>query len=356
MDIKEYLKEAKAAVIELNDKEKELKALKNKEDSYRKSLSDLEKKQSDCIEKTIKDKKNEILKYYEGLYQQASKALREQEEVREKAKNEKLKVLVDQGTSGIKEECDKIKQELKDKMNENGIPFFVNTKLFCAMFMPSTFSDFVLFFIIFVGLVVGVPYYIFWRYKFREMIWFVAFIIAAIFIYGCLVLIVDHFIINKKRDAIKECMIIRKELHHAQKDMSKKADSIKKETTDEQLALDSYDYDINKIKEEMKKIIEEKDATLKNFEDVVKDQIKQEVILAAKKDFDEVEDKIVGVTNEITQITSEHDSLKKDTTEKYESELGKELMRERTLNTLIDKVNSSETEITTVEQAKALLK
>ena len=55
MDIKEYLKEAKAAVIELNDKEKELKALKNKEDSYRKSLSDLEKKQSDCIEKTIKE-------------------------------------------------------------------------------------------------------------------------------------------------------------------------------------------------------------------------------------------------------------------------------------------------------------
>lgn len=356
MDIKEFLKEAKSAVIELGDKEKELKALKTKEESYSKSLADLEQKQADCIKKTTNDKYNEILKYYSDLYQQASKSLKEQEEVREKAKSEKLKVLVDQGTSGIKEECNKIKQELTDKMKENGIPFFVNTKLFRILFMPSSFSDFILFFIIFVGLVVGVPYFIFRHYKFRELIWFAILIIAAIFIFGCIVVIVDHFIINKKRAAIKECMIIRKELDQAKKEMSKKADSIKKGTSDDQLALDNYDYDINKIKEGMKKLLEEKDETLKNFEEVVKDQIKQEVVLAAKNDFDEVESKIVNVRNEIKQVTEEYDELKKDVTEKYESELGKELMRERILNTLIDKVNSSETEITTVEQAKALLK
>ncbi len=356
MEVREYLKEAKSAIIDLNDKKKELKALKDKEESLRKNLSNLEKKQSDCIIKTIKDKENELLKQYETLYSQAEKVVREKEEVRSKAKNEKVKAIVEEGTAGIKEECKKIKEELKQKMKDEKIPFFVNTKLFYSLFMPKMFSDFVLMFLVLIAVAVGIPYFIYRHYKFTEPIWLVVFIIAAIFIYGCLILLIDHLVVEKKRDAIRDCSEIRKEYIMAKKTVSKKADRIRKDIKDDQLALDTYDYDIKKAKEDSKRVIEEKDLALKQFHEVMEDKIKQEVILAAKNDFDEIETKIIDNKNELAKIEEEYTTIEQGIREKYEAELGKDIMSERAINNLIDKVNNASEEITTIEQAKALLK
>ncbi len=356
MEVKEYLKEAKSAIIDLNDKKKELKALKDKNESLDRSLRNLEKKQSDCIEKTTRDKKNELLKQYETLYAQAEKTIREREEVRAKAKSQKIRAIIDEGTAGVKEECEKINEELKQKMKDEGIPFFVNTKLFYALFMPNVFSDFVLMFLIIIGVVVGIPCFVYIHYKFKDPIWLVVLIIAAIFIYGCFILLIDHIFVHKKREEIAECAKIRREYLKAKKEISKKADRVRREIKDDQLALDTYDYDIKKAKEDRQKVVDEKELALKHFEDEVKEQIKQEVIHAAKKDFDELEEKIVDAKNELMTTTEEVNKKEAEVKEKYEGELGKDLMSERAINALMDRINASQEDITTIEQAKALLK
>jgi hypothetical protein len=356
MDIKEYLKEAKSAIIDLNDKQKELKAVKEKEESLNRSLNKLEKEQADCIEKTTKAKKNEILKHYESLYTQAGKVVKEKEEVKAKARSEKIKAIVEEGTASVKEECQKIKDELKQKMIDEKIPFFVNTKLFYALFMPTVFTDYLLMFFVLVICVVGIPFYIYRQNRFTDMIWLVVLIIAAIFIYGCVIILIDHLFVEKRRDAIKECAQIRKEYINAKKAISNKAEKVRREIKDDQLALDTYDYDIKKAREEQQRVIEEKNSTLKQFDEVMVEQTRQEVIQAAKKDFDEIEEKIVDIKNELKTTTDEYEKLQAEVKEKYESELGKDLMSERAISALIDRVNKSEEEVTSIEQAKALLK
>ena len=188
------------------------------------------------------------------------------------------------------------------------------------------------------------------------MIWLVVLIIAAIFIYGCVIILIDHLFVEKRRDAIRECAQIRKEYINAKKAISNKAEKVRREIKDDQLALDTYDYDIKKAREEQQRVIEEKNATLKQFDEVMVEQTRQEVIQAAKKDFDEIEEKIVDIKNELKTTTEEYEKLQAEVKEKYESELGKELMNERAISALIDRVNKSEEEVTSIEQAKALLK
>ena len=246
MEVKEFLKQAKEVLTKLNDKEKELRGLKLKENSLEKSLSNLEKKQTDCIKKTQNDKREELLKYFEGLYVEMEKNIKEKKEVREKEKSKKIKNLVEEGIAGLKKEYIDIKQELKDKIKEAGLPFFINNKVFYSLFAPTLFTDYLLFFFIFIGLTITLPYYFYIHFKFKDLIWLFVFIILAIFIFGSLIVLIHNLLINNKQDELEKCLQTRKELKKVKKEIKKASKKIKNGITDDALALDSYDYDISK--------------------------------------------------------------------------------------------------------------
>ncbi|HWT26649.1 MAG TPA: hypothetical protein VN131_01800, partial [Mobilitalea sp.] len=136
------LNEIKENLLELHSFEAKNNSLLSEQESLEKSIRSMERTVSEEIQSTVKKRRQEIEDTFDDQTHKTEAKLRKTKERRGKRKNHKVSERIGNETATLREENNNHRIENKSLLKQKHVPAFCNTKLYCALYMPTGFSDF----------------------------------------------------------------------------------------------------------------------------------------------------------------------------------------------------------------------
>ena len=305
--------EEKTLNPELEELKKQINVLKGKVSTLDAKKKEIKKEAEESIGKAIYEKKKEIERSYSEVLKEAEQRLKSKEKEKEDERKKNINRIVDENTKEIKEDNTYLKNHIKNILNENKIPGFVNSDFYMGIWCPSTIKEWIIG-ILTVIIVLLIPTIIVFVVSNDNLI--VAFpnvvlrniIIAliyfgVIFIFGIIWLVVDK--LTKKNDnVIKDIKELRKNVEDNLKKIKKITQDTFKEMTDDKFDYTKIDREIEAGKIEVEKYKKKKEDAINHFENDTINKIREK----AKA---EIAKRTKPIDKEIEQVKSEIDSMQK---------------------------------------------
>ena len=355
-ELKGFLKDAKDSLISLDEMKKNINALKGKVTTFEKKKEDFDENIRITTNKAIKENKDALLKSYDEIILEVEKRLKtsESEKAREKKKN--LDTLIEKNTRVNKDNNEYLRNEIKKVMHENKLPFFVNSKLYFILFFPTSFSELIIAFILFIIFIIGVPAGIWYLVgpkvftNIAELIqnksFWTAFIYIAIYLFvvGILYLFIDSAT-KKDKKALLDIKELRKNIKDNIKDIMKITKDTVKNIKDEDFDYTKLDRDIEGIKFELENANNKKKEALETFENVTREKIIDDIKSANKQELIDIEKELLSAHEELATLEKKYTDLRLEISEKYEIKLGKNNTSVEKINQLMNALDKSNEEI-----------
>ena len=340
-DIKEFLIDAKKALIDLEEKKKEINVLKGKEATFTQNLNELNKTKEDLIKKTIKERKENIEKEYSERITNINTKIDEAKEKREKEKKKNIAALTEKETRVKKENNLFLNNEIKRVLKENKLPNFVNSKFYLSLFKCKTVGEAVRAFFWFLICFILIPVLLIFINR-EASIWIKgAIVVIDILIFGGLWLIIENFV-KVDDDILNQIRELRKDIRDNEKEINKITKDISKSNKGEELFdYAEFDKEIQKEKEELIKAKEKQEEAIKEFSEKEINEITERIEGAADRDISKVKAAIDKTKAELEKAQKTLENINSKINEKYATYIGHENMNTAKLDKLIDIVNEN---------------
>ena len=340
-DAKEFLIDAKKALIDVEEKKKEINVLKGKEATFTQTLNELNKTKDELIAKTIKEKKESIEKEYDERITNINNRIEEAKGKRDKEKKKNISILTEKETRVKKENNLFLNNEIKRVLKENKLPGFVNSKLYLSLFKCKTVGEGIRAFFWFLICFILIPFLLIFINR-DASIWIKgAFVVVDILVFGGLWLIIENSV--KVDDSIlTQIRELRKDISDNEKEIKRITREISKSNKGEELFdYVEFDKEIEKGKEELIKAKEKQEEVIKEFSEKEINDITDRITNAADRDIGKVKAAIEKTKTELEKAQRTLENINEKINEKYATVIGKDNMNTVKIDKLIDIVNEN---------------
>ena len=305
---------------ELEEIKKSINVLKGKVATLESKKKEIEKEAEELVGQTIYERKKEIERSYGEVLKEAEQRLKTTEKEKQEERKKNIDNLVHQSTRTVKENNTYLKNQIKNIIKENKLPFFVDSDFYMCLWNPSDTKEKVIGIVAMIltliiptiiisaskeNLIKAFPNTVF-RYLIIILIYF-----GVIFIVGGVWLLVDK-LTKKNVDALKEIKEIRKNISDNNKEIIKITKEVNKEAVDEKFDYTKLDRAIEAGKIEVENYRKRKEDAINNFESHTVEDIKERAKIEVEKKTKTIVNEIEKVKEEISELQKKYDELKLD--------------------------------------------
>ena len=351
---KEFLVNAKKVLIDVEEKKKDINLLKGKKATYEQKVAELTKVKEEIIEKTIKERKQDLDRDFDDRFTNINNRISEAKNKREKERKKNITLLIEKETNTKRKNNVFLKNEIKRVLRENKVSNIVNTKFYLSIFKPSNIGEYFRAIVYFICCFVLIPaFLIFNVWREQTVVIKILVGIGIVSFFGGVYLLIDKFV-KVDDEILKEIRELRKDIKDNLKEIKKISKSIMKDKDDSKFDYTVFDREIEQANMDMEKAKAKQKEAIENFETVVKKELQENIENAANKDIDLIKKELSKIETELKKEQSKLESIKKQIADEYEIYIGKANMDTAKIDKLIDIVN--ENPEFTIEEAVIKLK
>ncbi len=290
----DYLIEARKTLILVDKIKEELETQRIAAKRLKKTVEAEHKAIEDEICATLKRRKEEIDATYDKEIDINRDKLKKIRAKRDKKKNQRMNQRMQEETYEVKEKNRQLITEMKTKFKQAHLPKFCSNKWFYNIFLPETALEYIIFFVVSVLFVLGVPmlcafiigktdYSLIMNGKDIQNVFSVSVIIGAFLasvlgiVYFFVYTLISKWIVMKHKDVLDEGKIVLQRIRANQKSIKAIENFIHKEKDDSIYNLEHYDEKLSELEKEAVSIVEEKQNALNGFENDTKKLIIDEI-------------------------------------------------------------------------------
>lgn len=331
-----FLREAKAAVVELAELESQEERLSKQLKQDQKSL-DAEKKQvEDTIAQTTKRRLGDITSSYDKELSKSQEQLKKARSKREKAKNQGVKERIVEETADLRDDNRRIRLQIKTVFQQNHVPGYCNTNWYYALYFPRWLKEFFKLFLAVVVCFLLIPYGIYMAIPKQTTLFLVLIYFACILVFGGIYVLIGNRTRDRYAAALKEGRMLRDQIHANDKKIKVITHTIKRDKNEAIYDLQIYDDEIAQMEQNMAETAAKKKEALNTFETVTKNIIADEIISGAKE---RIQGKQSLCDTEEQQLKELRETIKSRNiyiTDCYGSYLSREFLQPEKLDALAD--------------------
>lgn len=325
----------KEKLSELNEYRDKRDDFSFQESSLEKAIKTREKEITDEINNTIRKRKDEVEAAYNSQIESTRQRAKKIRNKKEKSKNVKVSERIDNETSGLREECRMMKQEIKDIFRMNKIPRIYNNRLFYAIFTPKGIGDLSIILVALLLLLMALPYVIYINLLAdMNMVFLLLVYVLIVVVFGGAYLLIENNVRARFAKAFTRITQIRVLLILNRRKRNSIQNSILKDKDESAYGLENFDEELIELDEEVISLSAQKKEAMNVFENstkqIIKDEITaryQEELNTLKKDYG-----IIYINGKDTEESIKNISM--EITNSYEAFMGKEFMAAEKLDDL----------------------
>lgn len=283
-----FLREAKEAVLELEQLQGRETELTKKIKMDKKALETEKKQVADNIAQTIKKRQSEITSSYDKELGKSQELIKKAKSKREKAKNQGVKERIVEETADLRDDNRRIRLQIKTVFQQNHVPRWCNTNLYYALYFPRWFGE-VMKLVLAVALCfLVIPYGIYLLLPKQTVILLVLIYFACILVFGGLYVMIGNKTKDKYVEALREGRKLRDQIHANDKRIKVITRTVKKDKDEARYDLQKFDDELAQLEQQMTEIAAKKKDALNAFETVTKNIITDEIHAGSKEKIDQM--------------------------------------------------------------------
>lgn len=350
-DYSTFLREAKEAVLELEQLQSREVELTKQMKLDQKALETAKKQMADAITQTVKKRQSEITSSYDKELSKSQDLIKKAKSKREKAKNQGVKERIAEETSDLRDDNRRIRLQIKTLFQQNHVPGYCNSNLYYALYFPRWFGE-VMKLVLTVALCfLAIPYGIYLLLPKQTVLFLVLIYFACILVFGGLYVMIGNKTKDRFAEPLKSGRKLRDQIHNNNKQIRAITKAVKKDKDEARYDLQKFDDELAQLEQQMSEVAGKKKDALNAFETVTKNIITDEITAAHK-------DKITQLTqaceDEESQLKTLQETLKQRSmhiTDCYGSYLSREFLKADKLDALAELIkNGTATNLTEAMQ------
>lgn len=352
----DYLKEALAAVNELEKQYTKRDALEDEKRDLEREIAAEEKACNGEIEQTLKKRREEVSASFDKEIRNDQEKVRKVRAEREKAKDKGVAGRIDAETADLREENKKIQEQIRELLKSNHLPRFCNTRLYFGIFSPKNVVEYLIFTVVFLTATVLLPLLTFLILPDTVKNLYV--MLPVCFVWYFLFFMLYQLVAKKtkmsKWQAVSHVRALRGTIRANNKKIKAVKNVILKDKNEQGYDLEQFDEELMGLEAEIQRSTNEKKEALEVFEATTSLMLTEEIrgrylqkLNVLKEDKAEAERQLKDTDAEVKEIS-------KYITANFEVFLGKDYVTARTLQDMIAIMD--ENRASTVAEALALYK
>ena len=334
-DINGFLNEAKTAITEYQDLCSRTKDIKASKEKCEKTLIAEKEALQRSIEDAIAKRREEIDDTYDQEIKKHNEELRRANLRRDKARNQGVKDRIAEETAELKGDIRQLQNQIKTTFRQKGVPGFCNSKLYYALFLPHSFSDFLILILAFAICFVGIPFGVWKLFYDGNTTALVIIYVIDVLVFGGLYMLIMRTTMVKHHTVLEDMRQLRIMIRKKKTQVAEITRSIQNDADDKKYDLAVYDDEIAHIKQQLADTTVQKKDALNTFETVTKNIISDERTANAKPRLDELTQALNDASAQLTNLENERSKKALELSDKYETYLGKELMSPEKIDSLL---------------------
>ena len=329
-----FLREAKSAVMELAELERQEERLSRKLKQDQKSLESEKKLLEDTINQTTKKRLGEIVSSYDKELNKGQEQLKKARSKREKAKSQGIRERIVEETSDLRDDNRRIQLHIATLFQQKSVPKYCNTDLYYALYFPRWPKEFLKLLLAVVLCFLLIPYGIYFLLPKQTVLFLVLIYFACILVFGGIYVLIGNRSRERHGEALREGRSLRNEIHGNNKRIRVITHTIKRDKNEAIYDLQKFDDEIAQMEQAMSETAAKKKDALNTFETVTKNIIADEITDSRKEkisnmaDLCESEEKQLRELRETIQLRNLH------ITDCYASYLSREFLYPEKLDAL----------------------
>lgn len=280
----DYLYQVQTDLEAVEQLKNELAEYYNQERNLKKAIATEEKSIQDEIAQTIRKRKNEIEKAYDGQIDANKNKTKSVRAKRDKTKSKRVDERVSMETADLSEENRQLQVEMRTLFKAQHIPGFCRTRFYYALFMTKRFSEVLTLLLSILVTYVGIPalmyflsYHVFFKDSKQVTLLCTLVVSATLFLLGFIYVLMLNVIKIRHYDTLKQGRSIIDKIAANKRQMRAIRNKINKDKDESVYGLDKYDDKLSELEQELEGISLEKQEAMTQFENETKQLLTNEV-------------------------------------------------------------------------------
>ncbi len=320
-----FLDNAQNAIAEYQDVSTRLTNQRDIEKQASLALEKVRKDAQDKIQKTIKQRSDELTVTYDNQISQVETRLKKKQAERERARQEGVKGRIKSETEPRRIENQELKRQLAAIIKKDNAPAFFNTSIFYTLFHPSGFGELFCFLMVFIIIFALLPFGIYFLISERKFWYLFIIYLVDILVFGGIYVGIMN-VSGRHSGVVRQGRDIKNRIKENKKMIRKLEKTIKNDSDEAGYNLESYDDEIAKLQQERSDIISQKQSAQNTFDTVTRNIIIDEIETATKPKVDELSQGFNDATTLRSELETKERELALDLSKTYEQYLGKNHM------------------------------
>lgn len=294
-------------------------------DTMVKKSEALKKELADEVNSKVQSGEKAICEGYDRTIKDERAKLKSVKAEREKAKEAGMRDRIYDETIDIKKSNDELIRKRKEMFKADKVPPFCSNKLFYAFIYPQSFTDYILFFAIMIGIFAVLPYILVLFTSIQT--WGIVTYESITAILGVTVFrIIRNATLLKHYDVIKKGRKITDEINYNKGIINKIKKGIKSDTSETMYNLGEFDDEIDAVSVSIRNTEAERAAALEDFEKNAKPEIIKNIEEVRKPAIETLLEDIKKKRAEADNIASELKTRRAFISSNYEAYLGQDFV------------------------------
>lgn len=330
----EQLNEIKDKLLELSNNMANSKQQQEEAEKLDKAVRNLEKSIADEILHTLKKRRGEIEESFDKQVNKLKDKAKKIKDQRNKEKNFKVSERIDAETATLRMENNSLKLDAQTLAKQEKLPFYCNSKLYMALYYPSSLSDILIIFASLVITLLLIPCSIYFLLLPAKIIFLILTYVITVLVFGSIYLSIGNYTKDKFSEKILQVRAIRNHIRSNNKKIASIRRRIKKDRDESGYGLHGFDEELDAIEKEKEDILAQKKDALTVFENVTSKIITNEIQELNKDKLTSLKAERDGIKSNINQIDEKIKALTIKIAGDYEPFIGKDLMSVERLESL----------------------
>ena len=330
-----FLKEARTAILELEEWKAASEGFTAEEKRAEKALADERKIVTDNVQSTIKKRREEISGTYAQEIKNEQEKIKKEKAKRAKAKEKGVKNRMTEETAYLVSENARLKAQTRELFQKSEAPSFCNTTLYYALYFPRGMKEILILAAVVALFVLAVPSLIFLAIPGRKTWMFVTLVVVFVVLWLAIYIILGNKTKIPYFDILKEGRKYRSAIVSNKRRIQKIKKGIRKDHNEDIYDLAEFDRAIAEHEEEIQSLKKKQEEALFTFDQETDPLIRKEIqensagrLTALEQSLLEIREKRKNAENEVKARTIQ-------CAEEYEAYIGKEFMTKEKLESLV---------------------
>ena len=319
-NIVEQYEEAKTLCAQSASEEKRLE----------KELTINKKNLKDTIDSTVKKRRNEVEDKFDEEISKDKDKLKKIQNKREKAKNIGVKGRIAEETSDLTDQNNELKKNIKSSLKEIKMPRFCGSGFYFTLYFTKGAAEVFICAVMIILMFLIVPAAVYLALPFEKLpekynipafaITYFVVVVIVFFVYK----IIGDLTKRKHEEELRAVRALRDRIDSNKKQISNITKSITKDKNEDMYGLEDFDSQIKALEDDIAKIIADKEAALKNFDESSSVNIVAEIENREMPRINEIENSYNEMAGRHAELEESVKQMGLKISTDYEAYLGKE--------------------------------